>query len=171
MKLLHKIIFWSHLLAGVTAGTVIFIMSSTGVVLMYEPQLSELTEWSARWVTPAPEGKRLSFDELMARVRQAKPDARPAVIVVKSNPAASVAVNLGRENTLFVNPYNGRSWAGRRRRATFSMTSSIGTAGLAPRAKAAPPLAPSPAHAISPSSGSRSPASISGGRAAGNGVD
>ena len=32
MKLLHKIIFWSHLFAGVSAGLVIFIMSFTGVV-------------------------------------------------------------------------------------------------------------------------------------------
>ena len=44
MKLLHKIIFWSHLLAGVIAGLVIFIMSFTGVVLMYEPQISDYSE-------------------------------------------------------------------------------------------------------------------------------
>ena len=41
MKLFHKIIFWTHLLAGVIAGLVIFTMSFTGVVLMYEPQISE----------------------------------------------------------------------------------------------------------------------------------
>ena len=34
MKLLHKIVFWSHLLAGIIAGVVIFIMSATGVILM-----------------------------------------------------------------------------------------------------------------------------------------
>jgi uncharacterized iron-regulated membrane protein len=45
MKLLHRIIFWTHLLAGVVAGLVIFIMSFTGVVLMYEPQISEYSEW------------------------------------------------------------------------------------------------------------------------------
>jgi hypothetical protein len=33
---LRKIIFWTHLLAGVIAGLVIFIMSFTGVVLMYD---------------------------------------------------------------------------------------------------------------------------------------
>ena len=54
MKLLHKIIFWSHLLAGVSAGLVIFIMSFTGVVLMYEPQISDYSERSARWVVPGP---------------------------------------------------------------------------------------------------------------------
>jgi uncharacterized iron-regulated membrane protein/flavodoxin len=112
MKLLHKIIFWSHLLAGVTAGTVIFIMSFTGVMLMYEPQISEYSERNARWVVPGPDAKRLSFDELLTKVREANPDSRPAAIIVKSDPRASVAVNLGRENTLFVNPYSGEILGG-----------------------------------------------------------
>ena len=70
MKLLHKVLFWSHLLAGVTAGTVIFIMSFTGVLLMYEPQISEYSERSARWVAPGPEVKRLNFDELLVLLCQ-----------------------------------------------------------------------------------------------------
>jgi uncharacterized iron-regulated membrane protein len=53
MKLLHKIIFWTHLLAGVIAGLVIFIMSFTGVVLMYEPQISEYSEWKRAGSRPA----------------------------------------------------------------------------------------------------------------------
>jgi len=112
MKLLHKIIFWTHLLAGVIAGLVIFIMSFTGVVLMYEPQISEYSEWDARWVTPGPEAKRLSLDELVAKAREGNPDARPAVITVKSDPTASVIVNLGRENTVFINPYTGELLGG-----------------------------------------------------------
>jgi uncharacterized iron-regulated membrane protein len=52
MKLLHKIIFWSHLLAGIVAGLVIFIMSFTGVILMYEPQIAEYSERNQRSVTP-----------------------------------------------------------------------------------------------------------------------
>ena len=35
METLH---FWTHLLAGVITGRVIFIMSFPGVVLMYEPR-------------------------------------------------------------------------------------------------------------------------------------
>ena len=110
MKLFHKIIFWTHLLAGVIAGLVIFIMSFTGVVLMYEPQISEYSEWRARWVTP--QAKRLPLDELVAKVREANPDSRPAFITVKSDPAASVIINLGRENTVFINPYTGELLGG-----------------------------------------------------------
>ena len=95
MKLLHKIIFWSHLFAGVSAGLVIFIMSFTGVVLMYEPQISDYSERSARWVVPGPDARRLSYDELIAKVRAANPDARPAAIMVKSDPRASVSGQSG----------------------------------------------------------------------------
>ena len=112
MKLLHKIIFWTHLLAGVIAGLVIFTMSFTGVVLMYEPQISEYSEWKARWVIPGPEAKRLSLNELVGKVREANSEGRPAFITMKSDPAASVIVNLGRENTVFVNPYTGELLGG-----------------------------------------------------------
>jgi len=113
MKLLHKVIFWTHLLAGVVAGLVIFIMSFTGVILMYEPQIAEYSEWNQRWVTPpGPGTKRLALDDLVARVRAANPEGRPATITVKSDPAASVIVNLGRENTVFVNPYTGELLGG-----------------------------------------------------------
>jgi uncharacterized iron-regulated membrane protein/flavodoxin len=112
MKLLHKILFWSHLLAGVVAGIVILIMSFTGVILMYESQITEYMERGVRRVIPSADGKRLSYDDLIAKVRKANPEARPAMIMVKSDATASVAVNLGRENTVFVNPYNGQLLGG-----------------------------------------------------------
>jgi len=39
MKQFRKVIFWCHLIAGVTAGIVILIMSVTGVLLTYERQV------------------------------------------------------------------------------------------------------------------------------------
>ena len=170
MKLFHKIIFWTHLLAGVIAGMVIFTMSFTGVVLMYEPQISEYSEWNARWVTPGPEAKRLSLDELVGKVREANPEGRPAFITMKSDPAASVIVNLGRENTVssILTPAN--CWAACRRPTTSSMKSSIGTVGWEWTTKAAPSGRLSPALATWRFSGSPSPAFISGGRTAGSGA-
>lgn len=52
MKLLRKIIFWSHLLAGLIGGVVIFLMSATGVILMYEHQMVEYAERGVREVVP-----------------------------------------------------------------------------------------------------------------------
>jgi uncharacterized iron-regulated membrane protein/flavodoxin len=113
MKLLHRIIFWTHLLSGVVAGVVIFIMSFTGVILMYEPQIAEYSEWNQRWVIPpGPEAKRLPLEDLVAKARAANPDARPATITVKSDPAAAIIVNVGRGDTVFINPYTGELLGG-----------------------------------------------------------
>jgi uncharacterized iron-regulated membrane protein len=108
----RKIIFWSHLFAGVSAGLAIFSTSFTGVVLMYEPQITEYFERNVRRVKPPPDNKRLTYDDLIAKVRTANPEARPAMILIKSDPSASVAVNIGRDNTVFVNPYSGELLGG-----------------------------------------------------------
>jgi uncharacterized iron-regulated membrane protein/flavodoxin len=107
MKLLHKIIFWSHLIAGVVAGAVIFLMSATGVILMYEHQLVEYAERDARYVVPPVGAARLSLDDVVAKARAQNPDARPTGLVLRNQPTASVAVGFGREGAVHVNPYNG----------------------------------------------------------------
>ncbi len=107
MKLLHKIIFWSHLLAGVIAGVVIFIMSATGVILMYEHQLVEFAERDMRQVVPPAGAQRLSLDELVAKARAQNPDTPPTGVVLRNETTAAVAVGFGREGTTYVNPYTG----------------------------------------------------------------
>ena len=107
MTLMHKIIFWSHLLAGVIAGVVIFIMSVTGVILMYEHQLVEYAGRDVRDVVPPGGAARLSLDEIVARARAQTPEARPTGLILRNQPTASVAVGLGGEGTVYVNPYSG----------------------------------------------------------------
>ena len=105
MKLLHKIIFWSHLLAGVIGGTVIFIMSATGVILMYEHQLVEYAERNVRKVrAPGANAQRMSLDELVAKARAHNPEAQPTGVVLRNEPTTSVAVGFGREGATYVNP-------------------------------------------------------------------
>lgn len=107
MKLLHKIIFWSHLIAGVIAGAVIFLMSATGVILMYEHQLVEYAERDVRNVVPPVGAARLSLDEIVAKAHAQNPDARPTGLVLRNQATASVAVGFGREGAVYVDPYNG----------------------------------------------------------------
>jgi uncharacterized iron-regulated membrane protein/flavodoxin len=108
MKLLHKIIFWSHLLAGVIGGVIIFIMSATGVILMYEHQLVEYAERDMREVVPPGGGaQRMSLDKLVANAHAQNPDARPTGVVLRNEPTASVAVGFGRDGATYVNPYTG----------------------------------------------------------------
>jgi uncharacterized iron-regulated membrane protein/flavodoxin len=108
MKLLHKIIFWSHLLAGVIGGIVIFIMSATGVILMYEHQLVEYAERDVREIVPPGAAVRhISLDELVAKAREQNPGAQLTGIVLRNEPTASIAVGFGREGATYVNPYTG----------------------------------------------------------------
>ncbi|HYD83941.1 MAG TPA: PepSY domain-containing protein, partial [Opitutus sp.] len=104
----RKVLFWLHLVAGLVAGLSIGIMCFTGVVLAYEKQIVSWSERDARRV-PAPTAgqTRLSLDELTARVRTAHPDASPASIIVSADPRDAVTFSLGRDNTVFANPYTG----------------------------------------------------------------
>ena len=107
MKLLHKILFWSHLIAGVVAGAVIFLMSATGVILMYEHQIVEYAERDVREVVPPVSAAKLSLDEIIAKARAQSPDARPTGVILRNQPTSSVAVGFGREGAVYINPYDG----------------------------------------------------------------
>ncbi len=108
MKLLHKMIFWSHLLAGVTGGVVIFVMSLTGFIVTYERQLVEYAEHDVREVSaPGVNARRMSLDDLVAKARQQNSGAQPTGVVLRGEPTASVAVGFGRDGATYVNAYTG----------------------------------------------------------------
>ena len=103
---MRKTIFWMHLITGVVAGIVILIMSVTGVLLMYQKQM---TAWADGAVVKIDEssGAQLGLEVLMAKVREVESRV-PATIAVKNDPTAAVTFSWGREKTLFVDPYSGR---------------------------------------------------------------
>lgn len=104
----RKVIFWLHLIAGVISGVAIGIMCFTGTALAFEKQIVVWAERDARQVSEIPPNPtRLSLDELDQRVRSAHPESRPASIIVSSDPHATVAYSLGRDDTVFANPYTG----------------------------------------------------------------
>ncbi|MGH7845005.1 MAG: PepSY-associated TM helix domain-containing protein, partial [Candidatus Binatia bacterium] len=101
-------VFWTHLLAGVIGGAVIFIMSLSGFVLMYEHQLIEYAEQDVREVVPpGADAQRLNLDELVAKAREHNRKGRPTRIVMRNEPTASVAVGFGRDRVTYLNPYTG----------------------------------------------------------------
>jgi len=71
---IRPVVFWPHLLVGVTTGTVIAFMSVTGVLLAFEPQITEWLERDRRIVVPPPGASRLPVETLVARAREARPD-------------------------------------------------------------------------------------------------
>ena len=74
---IRPVAFWLHLLVGVTAGTVIAFMSVTGVLLAFEPQITEWLERDRRIVVPPAGAARLPLETLVARAREARPDLPP----------------------------------------------------------------------------------------------
>lgn len=110
---LRKIIFWLHLIAGVIAGVIIFIMSATGAALAFNPEIVAWVERDVRRVTPpTPEAKPLGLNELLAKLREERPGERPASILIEADPMSAIAVSYGRTNSFFVNPYSGEARVG-----------------------------------------------------------
>jgi uncharacterized iron-regulated membrane protein len=103
---LRSFIFWPHLVAGVLAGTVIFIMSVTGVLLTYERQIIAWGDRDFRSAPVPPDASRLSVAALASRVADAHRDAPITSIQASARPDAPVTVVLGRR-TLFVDAYSG----------------------------------------------------------------
>ena len=101
---LRKLIFWPHLIAGTIAGTVIFIMSVTGVLLMYEKQMiAWADEREHRFAAPAG-AARLPVERLIAAVREGR-KTDPSAITMRSDPSAPAMFAFGREGMVYVNPY------------------------------------------------------------------
>jgi uncharacterized iron-regulated membrane protein len=103
---LRTLLFWTHLTAGVVAGAVILLMSITGVLLTYERQLIEWSDRGFRSVPPAGESSRLSADQLIAKLREQRPDAQPTILTFRADPAAPAAVAI-ESGTLYLNPSTG----------------------------------------------------------------
>jgi uncharacterized iron-regulated membrane protein len=107
MKSFRNVIFWLHLISGVVGGIVIFIMCVTGALLSFEKDIAEFAEREMRFVTPPENARKLSVQEILAKVSESKPKAKPSAIALPNKPGAAWQVSLGRDGQVFVNPYTG----------------------------------------------------------------
>lgn len=106
MRTFRQVIFWLHLAAGLIAGVVIFIMCVTGALLAFERQTIEWAERDARYV-PVAAQPQLSVAEVLSKVVEARPKAKPASIAIKSEPGAAWEISIGRDGVVFADPYTG----------------------------------------------------------------
>src|SRR5688500_2365003 len=102
---MRRTIFWLHLGTGVVAGVIIMIMSVTGVLLMYQRQI---TNWADGVVVPAPapNSTRLPVESLLGKLREVQ-SAVPASITVNRDSRAAASFTFGREHIVHVDPYTG----------------------------------------------------------------
>lgn len=108
MKTVRRVVFWCHLAAGVTAGSIVLIMSVTGVLLAYERQiLSWADTRSYRAAPQSADTPRLAPSALLDAVRNAQPDVTATAVTTWSDPEAPAAVAAG-ARVIYVNPYSGQ---------------------------------------------------------------
>lgn len=108
MKQFRKILFWVHLIIGLVAGGIIAIAVITGAAMSFEKQVIAWMERDIKKVkAPGAGAERLSLAELTKKVKEVQPEARPVSIVVAADPTEPVIFNLGRTNTVYLNPYTG----------------------------------------------------------------
>jgi uncharacterized iron-regulated membrane protein len=105
---LRKFIFWFHLAAGVVAGSIIFVMSVTGVLLAFERQIVAFAERHTRTVQPpASDAPQLGLDALVSKAREALSEGLPTHATLSAHPTTAALINFGREQVVLVDPYTG----------------------------------------------------------------
>lgn len=107
MKQFRKLIFWIHLICGVAAGIFIFIMCVSGALLSFEPNILKFAESEMRVVAPTGNAQKLPVREIIGKVLEAKPNAKPSGITFQNDANAAAVVALGRDGQIYVNPYTG----------------------------------------------------------------
>jgi len=101
----RKIIFWSHLVVGISVGIIVFIMSVTGVLLTYEKQVIEWDE-SRHNIHPLSDEKKLTSDEVLDIVRDKHPDEHHFYIRWVNETERPIPVWAGSQRYL-ISPYSG----------------------------------------------------------------
>ncbi len=104
---LHRAVFWAHLAAGLLAGLVILSLAVSGLLIAYEVQLTEWANRSLRVAPPAAGAAPLDAAELVAKVREIRPDLQPSGLTWKADPGAPVTLSVSREGVFFADPYRG----------------------------------------------------------------
>jgi uncharacterized iron-regulated membrane protein len=102
----RRIFFWIHLSLGVVAGLAILIMSGTGVLLAFERQVLQFADRDLRSVSEAAGTAPRSLVEML-NTASASAGAPPSSIVVLPGRTSSVQFTIGRDRTVYVDPYTG----------------------------------------------------------------
>ncbi len=103
---LRSFLFWCHLACGVCAGAIILMMSVTGVLLTYQRQMLAWADARGLDIVAPAGASPLPIEEVLARVRTARPGPPPTAVTVSSDPHRPVVVSVG-QRTLQVHPYTG----------------------------------------------------------------
>lgn len=111
-----------HLIAGLSAGVVIFIMCVTGALLAFEKNIIEIAERDIRYSRSNSATPPLPISEILSRVQESDTEIKPSSIMMTNQPRASWRIGLGRDVTLYVDPYTGEIMGSSNRTVTEAMS-------------------------------------------------
>lgn len=117
MRSIRKAIFRTHLVCGLAAGVIIFIMSFTGVVIAFEHEILDWWDRDLARVEVPSGGSAKPIGELRQAVAGRFPAFKTTSITVPRHPASAYIFRAGRDGELYVNPYTGEANAPRTKTA------------------------------------------------------
>ncbi len=100
----RRILFWFHLVIGVGAGLVIFLLALTGALLSFETQIIAAVDRAGLPAVSA--GAPLGASALAGAALDATA-GKATALVIPADPAAPVAASLGRGAQVFLDPVSG----------------------------------------------------------------
>lgn len=101
---MRNTLFWIHFGLGLAAGLFILVMSVTGLALTYESQITDL---AIRSTITAPPGAAPLDPDAMAEAALTAGGKPGQVLVLSSAENAPAELQLGRRQTLLLDPYTG----------------------------------------------------------------
>lgn len=102
---LKRVVFWTHLVTALLLGILILVMSVTGTILAFRPQIITFFERSVSHVDNPDQLPRLPLSELAGRLKEANPSFSARLVTVYASPDSAVLF-MGRDKRVtFVNPY------------------------------------------------------------------
>jgi uncharacterized iron-regulated membrane protein len=104
----HRVIFWVHLITGLATGLIILSMAVSGLLIAYETQIMDWVGRGLRAEQPAPGSARLGTEELLRRVREARPGFVAGGVTWKADSEAPVTLTAGRDEICHADPFSGR---------------------------------------------------------------
>ena len=108
MKRFRAVIFWVHLVAGLAGAIAIMVMSVTGALLAFQPQILATLERQVRQVDPPAAGSRMPVQAILQAAMTAKPGVQPSGVTLEAGPESSAQVAFGQGGgNLYINPYTG----------------------------------------------------------------
>src|ERR1700678_2470328 len=94
---LRRILFWTHLAAGVTVSVPLMVLCSTGTLLMNEKQTQAwIDRRGVESHPPAPDAPPLGIENLIGKARQLR-GVDPESITVFAGANQPVQINLNRK--------------------------------------------------------------------------